>query len=287
MKTMIFARTSILPYLKIARMQNVLLAGAAVALGFWLSHSVLSIFSLLLLMLAAIAATAFGNSINDLYDIATDRISHPNRPLPLGEMSVRAAWIYSAVLAFTAVIAASLVSYIHAIATFIPLVLLAIYTRYLKGTPFAGNVLVSLLVAYALLFGGLSAPFFSRLLIPAILAFLLNCSREIIKTIQDAPGDRAQGLVTAAAIPMRIVKTVVYSISCVYLLLLFLPWLLSHFGPVYAGVCMIGILPLQFYWLALFVRKEWRNRLPLMATLIKWEMLIGLLALALDQLFSF
>ena len=286
MKTILIIIAFILPYLRIARMPNALLAGTAVALGFWLGHSTLSIFSLLLLIVAALAATAFGNVINDLKDIATDRISHPNRPLPLEEISVRAAWLYAVLLALAALIAASFVSPMHALATLIPIVLLAVYTQFLKGTPFAGNIVVSLLVAYALLFGGLSTPSFSRLLIPAVLAFLLNCSREIIKTIQDAPGDQAQGLVTAAAFPAAVIKTVVGINSGVYLLLLFVPWLLYHFGAVYAGVCMVGVLPIQFYWLFLFMRKKWQMRLAFLTSLIKWEMVIGLLALALDQLFT-
>jgi geranylgeranylglycerol-phosphate geranylgeranyltransferase len=279
------AQFSPLPYLKIIRLQNVLMAGATVALGYWLGGSFLSLRSLLLLITATIAATAFGNVINDLKDIETDRISHPERPLPQGRITLRAAKIFTALLAAIPLGAALAVSPVHALATLVPLALLSVYTRYLKGVPFAGNIVISLLVAYALLFGGIGAPSFDRLLIPAILAFLLNFSRELIKTVQDASGDQAQGLKTAAALPERVIKTVVYVTIALYLLLLFTPCRFGDFGRVYAGVCAIGVVPVQLWWLSLFIRKTWKQRLSAMSSMIKLEMVVGLAAMAADQLF--
>ena len=54
---------------------------------------------------AAAAFTAGGNALNDVYDRETDRVNHPERPLPAGEVNVAAAKSF-VVSAFT--IAASL-----------------------------------------------------------------------------------------------------------------------------------------------------------------------------------
>jgi 4-hydroxybenzoate polyprenyltransferase len=40
---------------------------------------------------------AFSNTINQIYDLPIDRINKPNRPLPSGKMTIREAWIVSAV----------------------------------------------------------------------------------------------------------------------------------------------------------------------------------------------
>ena len=40
---------------------------------------------------AAAAFTAGGNALNDVYDRETDRVNHPERPLPAGEVSVSSA----------------------------------------------------------------------------------------------------------------------------------------------------------------------------------------------------
>jgi geranylgeranylglycerol-phosphate geranylgeranyltransferase len=272
----------LLPYLKILRLQNTLLAGIAVALGFWLGQSGLSVYALISLIIAAAAATGFGNVVNDLKDVSTDRIGHPDRPLPRGEMTARAAAVYAGFLAFSALASAMLVSPRHSAATAIPLLLLVLYARYLKGTPLIGNIVVSLLVAYALLFGGLDAPRIDRLFVPAILAFLLNLAREIIKDLEDKPGDSAAGIATTATLPPSAIKTILFSTSTLYLFLLFIPYVLNHFGNLYALISTVVIIPLQIFWIILFTKKE--PRLSLISLMIKLEMAAGLLALAIDQL---
>lgn len=273
-----------LPYLKIIRPQNALLAGIAVALGFWLGHSALPASSLALLIIAAAAATGFGNVVNDLKDIATDSISHPDRPLPRGEISISIARIYAGALGFTALLSSLIVSPVHGAATAIPLVLLVIYAQFLKGTPLAGNIVVSLLVAYALLFGSLKTTLFAHLVIPALLAFLLNLSREIVKDLEDAPGDRAAGIITTASLSTAAINTVIFAASGAYLLLLFTPFFLNHFGIRYVIICGAIIVPLQICWVALFAGNK--PRLSLVSLLIKLEMAVGLLAIALDRIFG-
>jgi geranylgeranylglycerol-phosphate geranylgeranyltransferase len=169
----------------------------------------------------------------------------------------------------------------------VPLLILTLYAFRLKGTPLAGNVMVSALVAYALLFGSLGAPHFTHLLIPAVLAMLLNFCREIIKDVQDAPGDRAAGISTTAVLGEKAVRRIIYGCSIVYFALLFVPALLGHFGIVYAGVVAATALPLSFLRLRKLHRPDWPTQCASISTLLKIEMLAGLLALAIDRLATY
>ena len=269
----------------ISRPVNCLLAGVAVALGFWLGKSALPIPYLLPLVLVAAAATAFGNVVNDLCDIETDRISHPGRPLITNELSVLGAVLFAIVLVVAAVALAFLVSPMHAIAAFAPIAVLTAYAFLFKRTPFIGNLVVASLVAYPILFGALGSPQIQRLYIPAFLAFLLNVGREIIKDLQDAPGDRQARMLTTAAIPAPILRLTIAAMTVVYLGCLFLPAGLHQFGPTYVVVCFFTIIPLHATRSFLIFTPSWFSRLSGISTLYKLEMLAGLIALAADEVF--
>ncbi|MGB7569599.1 MAG: geranylgeranylglycerol-phosphate geranylgeranyltransferase [Chitinivibrionales bacterium] len=268
---------------KIVRPANALLTGAAVVLGFWLAQSPAPIFSLCLLVVAAMSAVGFGNVINDIKDIDSDRVSHPDRPLPKNELSRNEAIIFAFFCGSFSLANAFLVSPFHGLATLAPLVLLCLYAFYFKATPLAGNVVVSFLVAYPLLFGGLTAPRVERLLIPALLAFLLNVAREIVKDFQDKEGDAKAGMLTTAALPENVLKAVILTVSALYLVFLFVPFALKQFGIVYCIACAFTVVPMHLYWSFLVSGNKWALRLPKISSLIKFEMLAGLLALAADQ----
>ena len=273
----------IMPYIKMLRPANALMAGAAVVLGAWLARSA-DLRSIFLLVIAAISAVGYGNVINDIKDIDTDRISHPQRPLPKKELTPSSASILAFFLFSFSLVNAFLVSPVHGIGTLGPLLLLSVYAFYFKGTPLAGNILVSLLVAYALVFGGLKAPLVNRLFVPALLAFLLNLAREIIKDFQDEAGDRLAGLTTTALVPKSAVQAILSVISIAFAVFLFVPYLAKHFGIVYAVTCMVLVLPVHIWWSLLALRSRSTSFLSKISGLIKLEMIAGLLALAADRL---
>ncbi|MBN1130888.1 MAG: UbiA family prenyltransferase, partial [Chitinispirillaceae bacterium] len=201
---------TLVPYIKIARLNNVLMTGAAVALGYWLGRSTIPVPGLFLLIIAGIFTASFGNVINDLHDITADRINRRDRPLPKNDISRDSARIFAAYLAVTALGSAAFVSPLYLAWTALPILILLCYTYFLKSTPLAGNIAVSLLVAYALVYGALGAPDIRALTVPAALAFLLNLIREIIKDLQDEPGDRGAGTVTTASLPKRGIRVIIY-----------------------------------------------------------------------------
>jgi geranylgeranylglycerol-phosphate geranylgeranyltransferase len=268
---------------KIIRPGNALMAAITVVLGFWLSGSRSSLLSLMQMVVAAVCAVGYGNVVNDIVDVDSDRISHPDRPLPKNDLSLVSAVILAFFLFSFSFVNGFLVSTVHGIGTVIPLALLSLYAFFLKATPLVGNVSVSLLVAYTIVFGGLSAPMSGRLFIPALLAFFLNCCREIIKDVQDEPGDKAAGIKTTAIVPKSLLKSMLIGISVVYAGFLFLPFFLKQFGIIYCILCGAVALPLHCYWVCFVLKKNWLEYLGKISLIIKIEMLAGLLALAFDQ----
>jgi geranylgeranylglycerol-phosphate geranylgeranyltransferase len=277
---------NIVSYIRIIRYSNALMAGLTTFLGFWLSDSSLSRSSVLLLIVATICSTGFGNTINDIFDIDSDRINHPDRPLPQGNISVRSAWIFSMLLLISALVSSFIVSSLHGWATVLPLLLLTIYALFLKATPIAGNLLVAALVAYTILYGALGAVGFPRLILPASMAFLLNFSREIIKDLQDSKGDLASGVITSAVLSVRTLKTIIYVCSTACLSLLFITISMKLFGNIYTLISLSIILPLHVYRTVLISRKGIDKLFKQISALFKLEMLTGLIALAADKIYA-
>jgi geranylgeranylglycerol-phosphate geranylgeranyltransferase len=70
----------------------------------------------------------------------------------------------------------------------------------LKATPLVGNLVVSLVVATALVYGGLSMGSVEPALTAAVFAFLTTLARELLKDIQDLAGDSAHSVSSLAVI---------------------------------------------------------------------------------------
>jgi geranylgeranylglycerol-phosphate geranylgeranyltransferase len=274
------------PFFRILRIPNLILLGLSVVLGFWLSRSHAGFRDLLLLIIAAMSCAGFGNVVNDIADIETDRISHPGRPLAQGEISVVQAIVFAAMLAMISLACSFSVSVAHGIGVLVPLALLGLYAAFFKGTRLLGNILISTLVAYGIIFGGLMSDGLDRLFIPAMLAFLLNLPREIIKDVQDMPGDTAAGIVTTAALSEKVLRFIVAGCGVAYTLFVFMPFILHQFGMLYVVACLAAVIPLHVFWFALFCKPDWQKKAGTISSLIKYEMLCGLCALALDQVFS-
>jgi len=271
-----------LAFITILRPANLLILGLAVGLGFWLGHAPGGAIACALLVAAAVCCAGFGNTVNDIADISTDSISHPLRPLAKADLSRKAAQFYAVFLALAACICAFLVSMPHFVGTVIPIVMLLLYAKFFKATPLVGNVLVSMLVAYGILFGALAGTGIHRLCVPALLAFLLNMCREIVKDVQDQQGDDAAGLITSASIARPILKNIIALCGMAYALLVFLPWVRHDFGIAYAIVCIAVVAPLHIAWTFLLYKKDLAASSAGISSLIKFELLAGLVALAAD-----
>jgi geranylgeranylglycerol-phosphate geranylgeranyltransferase len=274
--------TTIMAYGQLLRLPNALMAAAAAGLGFWLSGSTAGVSAGILVCIAAGAGAGFGNCINDLADVAEDTINRPRRPLPCGRVSIRGAWICSIGLGVAALGAGCVVSPWHGLGVAAPCMLLGIYTWRLKRTALVGNILVSILVGYALVFGGVTAPGVSRLFVPAVLATVINLIRELVKDVEDEPGDRAAGKHTSARLGYRTIKAVIVVCAVIFVPCALYGYSGEHFHRVYLFVLLAVVFPLHLLMSLLVLLSPFPRGVRAIAHLCKLELLAGLVAAGLD-----
>jgi len=150
-------------------------------------------------LLVVVSFTAAGNSYNDYSDRETDRIAHPERPIPTGTVTPRGAALAAAVLFGLAMVISSFVN-LWSLAIVVTSVLVMVsYEIVLKAEGLAGNLAISWLTGALFLFGGVAVDRLELAWILAALAFLATLGREIVKDIQDIEGDRG----ARRTLPMR------------------------------------------------------------------------------------
>ena len=141
------------PHIQLLRPLNSLMAalavftGALVAVGTGLLGSP-NLNGLGVAMLVAFIYTGAGNALNDYYDRFTDRVNHPERPIPRKKIRPAAVWRYSVVLFGVGALLALFIgwpriNYLCLAVAFINGILLAAYEMRLKRLGFVGNLTVS------------------------------------------------------------------------------------------------------------------------------------------------
>ncbi len=243
-------------YIRLLRPLNLAITLTGVVLGGVLAAGVAILLpvpdrALVLATAAAVLIAAGGNAVNDLFDERIDRVNRPDRPLPSGQVSregVRAVWLAATA---SGIFLATLVSTSHLLMAAAAALVLYFYSRRLKGTAFAGNVSIALLVALALVFGGWAAGAPGEALVGAGFAFLTTFGRECIKDIEDLYGDVHGGVRTAAGrFGIEASRRVAAAALLVTVLLTPLPFLLLEYSPLYLLlVLMADVLLLRAYWL--------------------------------------
>ena len=78
--------------------------------------------------------TGAGNIINDISDLNTDKINHPDRPLPSGKITRQSALTASIIIFIIAIIVSSFISYRISLIVFIAEMLLVSYEFKTKKT---------------------------------------------------------------------------------------------------------------------------------------------------------
>jgi len=143
---------------------------------------------------AAASFTAGGNALNDLYDRETDRVNHPDRPLPSGSVTLREARAFTAAAFVVTAVLAALVNVFAFAVVILNIALMVLYEASLKAQGAPGNLVIAYLVGSLFLFAEVSvfrsstAPLVRTSLLAA-LAFFTTVGREITKDIQDVRGD--------------------------------------------------------------------------------------------------
>ena len=275
----------ILDIFRLIRVANCFLATVGVWIGAYLTWLQPVYFGPLVAGLAAFCVCAAGNIVNDLRDIETDRIVHPDRVLVRGSLSIRLARNLAITLNVAAVIMAAAVSWVLTAMAVATIGLLLAYNYYLKQVPLAGNATVALLSGMTFVTGGVAAdPVLAfRLpgpLIPMAFAFFFHLVREIVKDVQDIEGDRRQGV---NSLPQVIGQSRSLAMALLFFMILVILTLIpigaGWFGRTYEVLTVYVVdLPLLGLLVVLYGFPT-AKMLRISSTALKIGMAIGLVAL--------
>lgn len=173
---------------------------------------------------------------NDYFDIETDKINSPDRPIPTKLVTPSEALSFSIVL----LILGLALSYYISTAALIFSVVLAIigllYNRKYKRYGLAGNLMVSFSVGMTFIFGGLSVgqPFNKIVLFFGVIAAFVDLAEEIAADSMDVKGDL---LIDSKSIAISYGKATALNTSVAILffviLLTVIPFLLKWFSAIY------------------------------------------------------
>ena len=173
---------------------------------------------------------------NDFFDLETDKINAPNRPIASGVVSLSEALMLSITLLFIGF----LLSYLISVPTFILTIVLAIigflYNWRFKKNGLIGNLFVSISVGMTFIFGGVSVglPFNKMVWFFGIIAALIDLGEEIAADSMDIKGDL---LIDSNSIAIKHGKVAALRISSFIfffvILMTILPFILKWFPIIY------------------------------------------------------
>ncbi|AFK21695.1 prenyltransferase UbiA-like protein [Pyrococcus sp. ST04] len=212
------------------RPHNCILAGIVGILGALVAYEGIPPLEKLLLIFAVVYfGCSAGNTINDYFDFEIDKINRPERPIPRGALSRRAAFYYAILQYGLGLLLAGFLgvkAFAFALGAY---ALTFVYAWKLKPLPFIGNIAVATLTGVTPIYGALGVGRIGLAGYLAVCAFLVNVAREIMKDIEDVEGDREIG---ARTLPIVLGKKKAGIIASIF----GFSTVIASFLPVKAGI---------------------------------------------------
>lgn len=270
--------------IKITRPANVLISFFVVIVAVLIAQKQnTGIEIMILAALSAAFATAAGNIINDIFDIETDKISHPDRVLVKVTLAINEAYYeYLLFNLLSMLIAAILPSPLIFIIIF-SLLLLYLYSAYLKKIILIGNLTIAFLTGMTFIYGGFAVGNPVDAIIPAVFAFLINLIREIVKDIMDLEGDKKQNIISLPAkYGIYFTKKLAAILSIILIAFTFYPILARIYKIEYFIIVMIFVNPVMVICIKNLLQKGETN-FALISNLLKLNMILGLIAIYLGN----
>ncbi len=255
-----------------------------------------------LMMVTGMLILGAGNVINDIIDVDIDRLNKPRKALIPRRVSIRLAWVVYFSLNILALIFSVYLILKYQVGWYIfmpfcAILLLYVYSRWLKKKFFIGNLVIALLCGVLGLVGfwvemdnihtikELSDKDYTMILYSAgsifIFSFLLVLARELIKDCEDMVGDRSAGA-TTIPIKLGLVRSdrlimflwVLYGV--VFLALSIARYKLYESTPMMIAIIIYLIIyVLSIRWI--MVRFADKNLYSRLSTLVKIFLILGLI----------
>jgi len=184
--------------------------------------------------------------LNDYFDVETDRINAPHRPIPSNLVSPSEALYFSILLLAIGIILSYLISNTLFVIAIVLLIVGFLYNRHFKRSGLLGNLMVSFSVGMTFIYGGASVglPFNKIVLFFGLIAALIDLGEEISADSMDIKGDL---LIESNSIAIRFGKNIALKISgfifLLVILLSIIPFILNWFSLIY--IIPIAIMDLS------------------------------------------
>jgi len=227
-------------YLEIMRPGNCLMAGIAALIGLMVAESGPEPLTAVFVFLAVFAVTGAGNYRQRLLRPGrSTTVNRPGRPIPSSRVAPERALAWSILLFILGSTVALLINTIAFAIAVSNSILLYLYARNLKVTPFFGNLAVGYLTGSTFLFGGAAGGNLGITLFLFLLATLATLAREIEKDVEDVPGDMASG---ARTLPIVIGERSSSLIAASFVLIAILLSYVAPLGRAYIAAITVADL---------------------------------------------
>jgi geranylgeranylglycerol-phosphate geranylgeranyltransferase len=190
--------------------------------------------------------------MNDYFDVETDKINAPHRPIPSNLVTPNEALYFSLLLLFTGIFLSYLISITVLLISIVLAIIGFLYNHYFKKSGLPGNLMVSFSVGMTFIYGGASVglPFHKMVLFFGLIAALIDLGEEIAADAMDIKGDQ---LIKSNSLAIKYGKSASLQISgyifFFVILLSFVPFIMNWFSIVY--LIPIGIMDISIAYPAL------------------------------------
>ncbi len=174
--------------------------------------------------------------LNDFFDIETDKINAPHRPIPAKLVSPSEAFWLSIFLLFVGLVLSYLISIIVLLFSITLAVIGFLYNGKLKKSGLIGNILVSISVGMTFIYGGATVglPLNKMVLLFSLIAVLIDLGEEIASDAMDIKGDL---LINSNSLAIKYGKPAALKISgfifLFVVLLTFVPFIMNWLPIIY------------------------------------------------------
>ena len=227
-------------YLQLFRTGNAVMGIVGVAVASFMAAGTDIADAWVNLLISAVVVFMFicgGNALNDYIDYEIDKTAHPERPIPSGRMTRKAALYAALVMLGGSVVVSFLTVDLECILiVVVASILMVAYEMALKQRGFVGNVTIAVLTGMMFLLGGAVVGDAADNVVVALMALLVSVGREVAKDIEDMESDEDDRL----TLPMRIGPRKAAALACVFFVagpvLSIAPMVWGSYGPLYYTV---------------------------------------------------
>ena len=233
--------------IKLLRFELPFSAGVCVVMGQMLAlGKFASIFITLSGFVSVFLISASILVLNDYFDVETDRINAPHRPIPSNLVRPNEALFFSIFLLFTGLLLSYLINTTVLIISIVLSIIGFLYNRSYKKSGLPGNLMVSFSVGMTFIYGSASVgmPFNKIAFYFGVIAALVDLGEEIAADSMDVKGDK---LIGSNSLAIKYGKSTALKISgsifYFVILLSIIPFIINWFSIIY--LIPIGIMDIS------------------------------------------